>query len=198
MRPCSGPENVAEIDPLRPWHLRFANRRFGNPRTWQQDVLLSSETLQNTAENAPKMDMLEAQCAWHEPSRRTMRPLEGTTLSIRILIADPICGHRLKMSRNRLLLNYLPIFIYSTLSRAGPYSVEFGPGTHKFWFEFCCRFYGGFFLFFLSPKKSTEKSPAKLTRKFVRKNSPRISAEAFSWRLGFDQGPLWTLLLFQL
>ena len=31
------------------------------------------------------------------------------------------------------------------------------------------------------PKKSTKKSPAKFTRDFVRKNSPRISAEAFSW-----------------
>ena len=37
-------------------------------------------------------------------------------------------------------------------------------------------------------KKSTKKSPAKFTRDFVRKNSPRISAEAFSWHLSVKKG----------
>ena len=50
--------------------------------------------------------------------------------------------------------------------------------------NFGVDFWGDFFLLFFSkakgPKKSTKKSPAKFTRDFVRKNSPRISAEAFS------------------
>ena len=50
--------------------------------------------------------------------------------------------------------------------------------------NFAVDFWVDFFLLFLSkekgPKKSTKKSPAKFTRDFVRKNSPRISAEAFS------------------
>ena len=45
-------------------------------------------------------------------------------------------------------------------------------------------FLGGFFPPAFSkekgPKKSTKKSTAKFTREFGRKNSPRISAEAFS------------------
>ena len=69
-------------------------------------------------------------------------------------------------------------------SRADPCSVDFGCETPKFRFEFCRGFFGGFFLLFFSkekgPKKSTKKSPAKFTRDFVRKNSPRISAEGRS------------------
>ena len=52
-------------------------------------------------------------------------------------------------------------------------------------FEFCRGLLGGFsFLLFFSPRKKARKNPpkkktrAKFTRKFVRKNSPRISAEA--------------------
>ena len=61
----------------------------------------------------------------------------------------------------------------------------------KFRFEFCRGFFGGFFPPFFSkekgPKRSTKKSPAKFTRDFVRKNSPRISAEAFSRQQGSCQ-----------
>ena len=45
-------------------------------------------------------------------------------------------------------------------------------------------FFGGFFPPIFSkekgPKKSTKKCPARFTQDFVQKNSPRISAEAFS------------------
>ena len=61
----------------------------------------------------------------------------------------------------------------------------FGRETPKFRFEFWRGFFGGFFPPIFSkeegPKKSTKKSPTKFTRDFVRKNSPRISAEAFPW-----------------
>ena len=43
------------------------------------------------------------------------------------------------------------------------------------WIFSSCSFQGN------RPEKSTKKSTAKLTRELVRKNSPRISAEAFSW-----------------
>ena len=76
------------------------------------------------------------------------------------------------------------------LSRPDSCSVDFGRETPKFRFEICRGFFGGFFPPVLSkekgPKKSTEKSPAKFTWDFVRENSPRISAEAFSWRFGID------------
>ena len=69
-----------------------------------------------------------------------------------------------------------------------PCSVDFCRETPEFRFEFCRGFFGGFFPPIFSkekgPKKSTKKSPAKFTRDFVRKNSPRISAEAFSWQSG--------------
>ena len=76
---------------------------------------------------------------------------------------------------------------YTTeLSRPDPCSVDFGPETPKFWFENRRGFLGGFFPPVFSkeegPKKSTKKSTAKFTREFGRKNSPRISAEAFSWQ----------------
>ena len=74
------------------------------------------------------------------------------------------------------------------LSRLDPCSVDFVPETPKFWFENCHGFLGGFFPPVFSkekgPKKSTKKSTAKFTREFGRRNSPRISAEAFSWNLG--------------
>ena len=71
-------------------------------------------------------------------------------------------------------------------SRPDSCSVDFGRETPKFRFEFCGGFFGGFFPPIFpkekGPKKSTEKSPAKFTWNPVRKNSPRISAEAFSWQ----------------
>ena len=41
-------------------------------------------------------------------------------------------------------------------------------------------YFSSFFSKEKGPKKSTKKSPAKFTQDFVQKNSPRISAEAFS------------------
>ena len=71
------------------------------------------------------------------------------------------------------------------LSRPDPCGVDFGGETPKFSFEFCHGFFGGFFPPVFSkekgPKKSTKKSTAKFTQDFVWKNSPRISAEAFSF-----------------
>ena len=56
--------------------------------------------------------------------------------------------------------------------------MDFRRESPKFWFEFCCGFWGGFFLSVFrkedGPKKSTKKSPTKFTQSFVRKNSPRI------------------------
>ena len=46
-----------------------------------------------------------------------------------------------------------------------------------FWVDF-----SSFFSKEKGPKKSTQNSPAKFTQDFVRKNGPRISAEAFSWQ----------------
>ena len=56
---------------------------------------------------------------------------------------------------------------------------------YKFWVEFCCGFLGDFFLLFSPRKKarinpSTRKSLAKFTWEF---GSPRISAEALSWKI---------------
>ena len=72
----------------------------------------------------------------------------------------------------------------NSFSRPDPCSVDFGREAPKFRFEFCRGFFGGFFppIF---PRKKAQKNPpknppAKFTRDFVRKNSPRISAEAFS------------------
>ena len=61
--------------------------------------------------------------------------------------------------------------------------------------DFAVDFLVDFFLLFFRRKnrrkKSTEKSPAKFTWDFVRKNSPRISAEAFAWhRLKSGRNPL--------
>ena len=65
---------------------------------------------------------------------------------------------------------------------------NFGRKTPKFWFEFCREFLGGFFPPVVFPRKKArknppKKAPAKFTEDFVLKNSPRISAEAFSWKL---------------
>ena len=53
--------------------------------------------------------------------------------------------------------------------------------------HFAVDFLVDFFLLFFprkkARKKSTKKSPAKFTRDFVRRNSPRISAEAFSRKI---------------
>ena len=75
------------------------------------------------------------------------------------------------------------------MSRPDLCGVDFGRETPKFWFELCRGFLGGFFPPFFSRKKarkkSTRKSPAKFTQDFARKNSPRISTEAFSWKFDF-------------
>ena len=70
------------------------------------------------------------------------------------------------------------------LSRQDPCSVDFGRETPTFRFEFCRGFFGGFFPPIFPRKKARlnppKKTPAKFTQDFVRKNSPQISAEAFS------------------
>ena len=76
------------------------------------------------------------------------------------------------------------------LSRPDSCSVDFGRETPKFRFEFCCGFFGGFFPPIFSKEKA-QKNPPKnppqnFTWDFVRKNSPRISAEAFSWEIETD------------
>ena len=50
-----------------------------------------------------------------------------------------------------------------------------------FWWIFSSYFFQGRW-----PEKSTKKSPAKFARDFVRENSPRISAEAFSWKISIS------------
>ena len=95
-----------------------------------------------------------------------------------------------------IFLFFSPIFCLSKQqkwSMPDPCSVDFGREAPKLRFEFCRGFLGGleFCRGFLPPILSKEKarkihskkSPAKFTRDFVRKNSPRISAEAFSWEM---------------
>ena len=80
-----------------------------------------------------------------------------------------------------------PFLLREYLSRPDPCSVVSGRETPKFWFQFCCVFWGWIFssCFFFQGKRPQnihrKKSPAKFTWNFVRKNSPRISAETFSW-----------------
>ena len=79
---------------------------------------------------------------------------------------------------------------FAKLSRPDPCSVDFGHETPKFRFEFCHGFFGGFSPPIFSKEKKArknppKKSPARFTRDFVRKNSPRISAEAFNLLIDF-------------